>query len=396
MYCCYSSDAQPINYSEISLIEVLKTIQPFLTFQIKSYYVNPSSGFTTILVECCTDNQNIKVYQQALKDKDISLLPDHKYCHFNKCYKLNSKSNFCTECHNKIVEEQLNEEIIVSQFKTNVLRHVYHLLEKKDITPPDNFVYKNTQFLSDHRVIKCWKKIGETPLIMMKRVIKEHGIPDHIKTCYTGRLDPMAQGVSIILTGSQNTSEMKKYCAKSKTYSFQAILGIETDSYDALGNITNYSPHSITQVNEFIANLEKLNGSSYYQEYPAMSAYKYKGKPLWKHQIEGTLPDKMPGSTRQIYSIKIGKPVNLIVSNYAKECISDINDVKRYCGNSFHSDDKVKQWRTFSTNNYMYLWRITITAKVSSGTYIRSIVVDTARKLNLCAHAFRITRIQHD
>ena len=46
-----------------------------------------------------------------------------------------------------------------------------------------------------------YKNIGETPLECLERIRLEYGKPKDIPMTYAGRLDPMAEGLLIILVG---------------------------------------------------------------------------------------------------------------------------------------------------------------------------------------------------
>jgi len=308
--------------------------------------------------------------------------------------------SICCDEHQEQIDTPKKKFILSKIYVSHVVQMVYQMLKKADsigIYPPDHIVYQNTEFLAYHRVISCWKNIGETPLSMMERVREQHAIPPEIKSCYTGRLDPMAQGISCILVGSQNVIKMMEYNRKSKSYCFNAILGVSTDSYDPLGKMDEVQLITQKQADDYASKLSKSAGK-FYQEYPAKSGHMYKSKPLWKHAMNGTLPDKMPGMEREIYNIQVGKPVQITIGTYVKDCCNDIRDVNKCCGEvAFQGSTHIKTWRTLAvTRPDLKIWKITVTAYVSSGTFVRSIVVDTAKHFNIPAHAFRITRIYHE
>ena len=77
-----------------------------------------------------------------------------------------------------------------------------------------------------------YKEKGETPL----ECIERHQL--HRPYTYAGRLDPMAEGVLLVLEGEE-CKDRERYLSKDKTYEYECIVGIKTDTSDALGCITD-------------------------------------------------------------------------------------------------------------------------------------------------------------
>src|SRR3982750_279229 len=85
-------------------------------------------------------------------------------------------------------------------------------------------------------IIKLYKRLGETPLECIERFRLEK--PEYATTnmTYLGRLDPMAEGLLLVLAG--NTRDKKKYLEWDKTYEFEVLWGFASDTYDILGLVT--------------------------------------------------------------------------------------------------------------------------------------------------------------
>jgi len=247
-------------------------------------------------------------------------------------------------------------------------------------------------------IVQIWKRIGETPLQALQRTRTEYGIPDCKKSCYTGRLDPMAQGAMTLLLGDQ-VHQAKRHNSSSKTYRFQAILGISTTSYDPLGRITNIRQVSAVEAEQFMSNILQLNGNLE-QFVPPCSAYRYKGKPLWKHSSEGTLPDVLPTKTVKLYSIKHlqAHPTLISFLDYRKDVMDDIKDTMALSPEAQFDFQGIKSdWKDVQPGQIANVYRICFETKVGSGTFVRSLVYDIAHKLGIPAHTFRITRLaMHD
>ena len=105
------------------------------------------------------------------------------------------------------------------------------------------------------------------------------------KAGHTGSLDPLATGMLPICFG-----EATKFCQylldADKTYEARGLLGIKTDTADALGEIIE----TCTSFNVTKADLENaLDGfKGTISQTPSMfSALKHKGKPLYKYARDG-------------------------------------------------------------------------------------------------------------
>jgi tRNA pseudouridine55 synthase len=242
-------------------------------------------------------------------------------------------------------------------------------------------------------VIKAWKQIGESPLQVIERLREDHRLPEALKACYTCRLDPMAQGMITILFGNM-IHQAPKYNLSSKIYRFQAILGVSTTSYDPMGRHTNFKQITPSEAKRFQTEMLTRIGT-YEQVLPPCSAYRYKGKPLWMHFRDSTLPTDLPTKTvtvNEIVSLQM-HPTMVSLESYLAECTSDIKDVRKCNPGIFTYDEILDDWDSLRDKQCVtHIWRIVFIANVESGTYIRSLVHDLGKELNIPAHAFRITR----
>jgi tRNA pseudouridine55 synthase len=116
---------------------------------------------------------------------------------------------------------------------------------------------------------------------------------------HAGTLDPMATGVLLLLLGS--AVRLSEYIVDhDKKYRATVKLGVETDTYDATGNIVATNPVEVS--NEQIQTaLESLTGKQA-QIPPTHSAIQIKGKRAYKLAREG-VPVEMQPRTVEIFSI---------------------------------------------------------------------------------------------
>lgn len=101
-----------------------------------------------------------------------------------------------------------------------------------------------------------------------------------IKVGHSGTLDPMATGLLLICTGSW-TKELHHLTGLDKKYTGKITLGIETDSYDAEGQVVFSKEVPSLSEQDLINILHSFTGVI--DQYPpAFSAIKKDGKPLYE------------------------------------------------------------------------------------------------------------------
>ena len=248
--------------------------------------------------------------------------------------------------------------------------------------------------------IYLYKEIGKTPLELIndiKSIDYKNNNDDknnNNKYCYAGRLDPMARGQMIILKNLE-CKNVNHYINKDKEYEFEILLGYKTDTFDILGLIQNYFPNKIQKIENF--NLTKYIGIQE-QYYPPYSSIIVKKKPLWLWSKENRLNEiEIPKRNINIYSLeyldfyKINDNVELF--NLIKNKIYKLqpNNFKK-----FRVKDIINKWENILlkkqnfNNNKIYIYKFR--SKVSSGTYIRTLVNRLGEDLGFNSLAFDIHR----
>lgn len=181
----------------------------------------------------------------------------------------------------------------------------------------------------------------------LKRVIfAEMG---KIKIGHAGTLDPFATGLLIILLGKA-TKKSNEFMGLDKEYYVTVQLGYETSTYDTEGEIT-YQAEAFempdkSKINEVLSSFFGKQS----QMPPRFSAKKVGGVSAYKLAREGKEFELKPKEI-EIYEIKLDEE-------------------------SIDTEQK-----SFS-----------FTCKVSSGTYIRSLVADFGRKIGTYANAIELRR----
>ena len=83
-------------------------------------------------------------------------------------------------------------------------------------------------------ILNLYKERGETPLECIERFRRANPEYKNVPMSYAGRLDPMAEGVLIILAGEANKKK-SDFLSLDKEYTFDVLFGFSTDTYDVLG-----------------------------------------------------------------------------------------------------------------------------------------------------------------
>ncbi len=168
------------------------------------------------------------------------------------------------------------------------------------------------------------------------------------KIGHTGTLDPLADGVMIVLF-DKATKANQFLVTDNKEYIARVRLGIETDTLDIDGSVINETAYNLPDNDDLINVLDSFLGQSR-QEVPLTSAISVNGKRLYQYQREGKEVE-LPIRDINVYEIKLLE---------------------------IHEDG------------------FSFKAKVSSGTYIRALVRDILKKLKLTGTLCSLTRTAVD
>lgn len=235
--------------------------------------------------------------------------------------------------------------------------------------------------------LTVYKKLGETPLETLERARGEYGIGGDVAMTYAGRLDPMAEGLVTILVGEECKNK-DVYTKLGKSYEFEILSGVATDTYDLLGLVMDSDFSKQFEVEE-VSNYLKENMKTIVQQYPPYSSKTFEGKQLHAHAREGNLPT-------------VEHEVSLFGFEFLNErSISDqelLNTILERI-NLVHGDfrqEEIKtKWREVLKNKETQEFQITKwRVDVSAGFYIRQLVSDIGKDFGMPAVTFHIKRIK--
>ena len=222
------------------------------------------------------------------------------------------------------------------------------------------------------KVLNLYKPVGATPLQLIEALKEKYSEYQGIRLGYAGRLDPMAEGVLLVLVGDEN-KKRKYYENLQKVYSFDCLFGVTTDTFDTLGLITKTKNLSKEKVEKELPNMLNNISNTTSQSFPAYSSRTVNGKPLFYWARQNLINHiTIPTHPIKVYKIRLESIATLSTTMLREYIITSITKVK---GN-FRQAEILTTWdQYFLTRPHSHIVvRCTITC--SSGTYIRSICND--------------------
>jgi tRNA pseudouridine(55) synthase len=212
------------------------------------------------------------------------------------------------------------------------------------------------------------KKWGETPLECLERLRIEEGIASDVPMTYAGRLDPAAEGLLLILVGEE-CKKKDEYTKLDKTYVAEIVFGVSTDSYDLLGMPTLGTSGGVSR--EAVENYLKSIVGKHTQKYPPYSSKTVDGKQLHTHAKEGN-DVELPTHEVELFGYS-----DLALGERSREDVLErVEKLAEMVTGDFRQKEIAEAWRTLGTLLPEKLSTVTVTLKVGSGFYIRSLAED--------------------
>jgi tRNA pseudouridine55 synthase len=238
-------------------------------------------------------------------------------------------------------------------------------------------------------LINVYKKVGLTPFQLIQEFKKKYRTYKKIPLSHAGKLDPLAQGVMLLVAGNE-IKNIKKYMSLDKTYKARILFGFSTDSYDIQGIPLKNNP--IINLELLKKEIDSIKGE-YKQTLPVFSGRIIDGKPLFYWARTNQLNKiKIPEEIIKIYNIQLEKISEISSKQLNKEIKEKINLLH----GDFRQEKIIETWdKIFNNINEKYPV-IDLTISCSSGTYIRSIANDLGKRLNSGAILLGLTRTKID
>lgn len=208
---------------------------------------------------------------------------------------------------------------------------------------------------------------GSTKIVgAVKRALREGGYPK-VKVGHGGTLDPLASGVLPVALG-EATKLAGRMLDADKEYEFTIAFGVETDTLDAEGEVVELADRRPTLA-EMEVVLPRFTGEIE-QVPPAYSAVKVEGRRAYDLARAGAAVEPESRTVR-VYSLSVRAEAVEALPVLAGE-----------------------QKGRASTSSARTVSQTILEARVSKGTYIRSLARDIARALGTVGHVAMLRRIR--
>lgn len=241
------------------------------------------------------------------------------------------------------------------------------------------------------QIFPIFKPIGQTPLQTIDEFRQKFPEYADQKISYAGRLDPMAEGLLLLVVGYQKGKEELLHL--DKIYEFSLILGIETDTYDLLGKVTRKeeSFNEQQKSSELHSSLHNFEGKIK-QEYPAYSSKTVNGKQLFEYARTNAL-DQITIPTKDV-TISYIKHVDSTQVTKGELERSTIDKIELVTGD-FRQAEIIQDWKKYFADTLRNDFVIqTFQVQCTSGTYVRSLVHRMGKELGVGAVTYSIRRIK--
>jgi len=257
-----------------------------------------------------------------------------------------------------------------------------------------------TEILKTNSIL-AYKPIGKTPKELVDYYLDQlRPYCPSIKGCFVGRLDPMAHGLTKIFLNEKCKEAKDEILLKSnKQYRFKILIGFSTISNDILGWITKSNYSTISKEQLEIA-LEKMKGI-HKQELPIHSSFVVRNEaglknPLWWWTKENRLDEiKRPILERNLYRFSILEETSITLGELIPEVKTRIDLIDRKY--DFNQESIKKSWEklkeTIDCSTVFQIFEVEV--DVSNGYYIRQLVCELGKLLDIPMLAFEIHRIKY-
>lgn len=222
------------------------------------------------------------------------------------------------------------------------------------------------------KLLKIYKRAGETPLQAVARIREKFPDFSADKMTYAGRLDPLAEGVLLILIGEECKNK-QEYLGLDKEYEVEFLLGVKTDTGDVMGVIeAGLDERGFSEGQVFQA-VNSLVGKKN-QAYPKFSSPVLCGKEEIFKEVE-------------IKSIEFLGQNQINSPDLLKNIIQKLAIVN----GDFRQKEIIERWRKYLVSDSQFTL-VKSRVVCASGTYIRVLADELGKKLETVACVYNLKR----
>lgn len=235
-------------------------------------------------------------------------------------------------------------------------------------------------------LLTTYKQMGDTPLQALERLREEKNLPQEEKMTYAGRLDPAAEGLLLVLTG-HDVHQKDSLLGLDKTYEFEVLFGLTTDSLDVLGVVVDGVVDSSNIALKILNSFSNFVGE-FEWAYPDFSSKTVDGTPMFEKTRAGEEFEK-PTRMMHIQSLDILGNKIYKLADLKNRIVNVVSSVQ----GDFRQEEILKRWdEVFETSGETQVCVCSFRARVSSGTYIRVLAQKMGESLGLPSCALSIKR----
>ncbi len=248
-------------------------------------------------------------------------------------------------------------------------------------------------------IIPYYKPLGFTPLQAIEKLRAERPELANVPITYAGRLDPMAEGLLLLLAGDA-VHRKEEFLKLDKTYEAKILLGFSSDTFDILGLTELHTVQSEAEQQKSFQHknpqeiLSAVNSLIRKHElpYPAYSSKTIDGKPLWAITKSGDIPIELPTRQMIVHAAQILGAENIPWEKIYANITESVNLV----GGDFRQTEILARWSELNEkiNPQQEFQIIQMEFKVSSGTYIRTLANELGNKLGTTALLYHLKRTE--
>jgi tRNA pseudouridine55 synthase len=242
-------------------------------------------------------------------------------------------------------------------------------------------------------IINLHKAPGWTPLAAMEALRAERPELVDGPMVYAGRLDPMAEGVLLVLTGEDRFA-LPEHLRHDKTYVATFVLGVRSDTHDALGIVESMGRGALPPATPPVASPDLLGrvaelAGTHTLPLPAWSAYKVRGRPLHAWAAEGRLAEiRVPRRDMVVHAVRDVTGGALAPAEILAEVAGRVAVVR----GSFRQEAVIAAWEAALRGHAAPLVTVTATLDVASGVYVRALAEHLGATVGVGALLLRLVR----
>lgn len=251
------------------------------------------------------------------------------------------------------------------------------------------FKYLLSRLVSMSPILLLNKPVGMTPLDCIRDFVSKNPAYENVTLGYAGRLDPMAEGLLVVLVGDEN-KKRESYLGLDKEYEVEVLFGVGTDTYDVMGLIIQTGHKEVRRSD--IERVMSVFEGDIVQEYPPYSSKTVHGKPLYAWAREDRLNEiQIPQEHRSIREI-LCRDVKKIPFQDAEKIIEDRLD--SVVSGDFRVPEIREAWKNYfaQMQSDVCMSVASLTVACSSGTYMRTLAHEIGKAVGTCAIALSIKR----